>query len=300
MKFFVSFFLIFFSLNLFGSVVRPTHFPQTNIKYLYVPSFQYSYSLPIKITNTTIDNIIDSQLSKSVNEEATKAIKDKFTQEYRDRVIRYGQDLGTQVDGSIQGHGIGYEVEVPFRTWMNLGFSIMTKFALRDGFFKSYPDKRISVDLTFFPRFQLPITDFKNFFSSIYLKTGIGLSTNLILTDLPRFTYKGKDDAEVDSELKNLIFKGAMDRSKREGDKREEPSLPLMGLGVPIQAEIGLDFYIGQWFSITAGYSFTWMYLFEFALNFSNDGDMNEFIDGFFGINTYEHAIHIGIKSTYF
>ena len=57
-----------------------------------------------------------------------------------------------------------------------------------------------------------------------------------------------------------------------------------MGLGFPLQAEIGLDFYVGQWFSLTAGYSFSWLYLFEFALNFSKDGDLHEFVDGFFGI----------------
>ena len=103
------------------------------------------------------------------------------------------------------------KLRLPYRTWVNLGFSIMTKFALKDGFFKSYPDKRISVDLTFFPRFQIPITDFKNFFSSLYIKTAFGLSTNLVWTDLPEFTYHGKSNKEVDTALKNLIFKASMD-----------------------------------------------------------------------------------------
>lgn len=299
----LSIFVFFLTQNQtsYSSVVRPTHFPQTTFKYVNIPSFYYYLEIPLSLSEKALNNVWEERKLKIKDEESRKKEKELFDKKKKDilDLVKYG--ITPYSEDTFSGHGFGYEIEIPFRTWLTGGFSIMTKFAIPNGFFQSYPNKRIGVDLTFFPRFQIPLTDYRNFFSSFYIKPALGMTSNIIFTNLPEFLIGGEKDPENNKKLKEMIFEGALTRADPDrGDEAEIPNLPIMGLGFPLQAEAGFDFYIGQWFSLTAGYSFTWLFLLEFALNFSNDGELKEFIDGLITVNTYEHAIHIGIKSTYF
>jgi|GEM_PF-3646500 len=290
--------IFFFSFQFsYCSVVRPTHFPQTSFKYSYIPSYSYSFTLPLELSHAAFEKSL--QNIKAEN----PGLKETFEAQYQKEVEQIiNKGLIAKAEGAFAGHAIGYEVEVPVRTWLNYGFSVSAKFSLPYGFFASYPGKRIGVELTFFPRFQFPITDFPSFFSSLYLKTAFGLSTNILQTNLPTFSVYGGDEkinVKLNKFAQKHVFRGATARANR----KENPikgSLPVLGLGFPLLVESGLDFYIGQWFSLTLGYSFCWTYLFEFALNYSNDKDLGEFIKGSFGVHAIEHTIQLGIKSTYF